>query len=196
VPAFDPTVITTAILAGGEGRRVGAQDKGLLPLAGRPLIAHVVDALRGQAGFIIICANRNADRYAQFAPVIADAQGGFHGPLAGIAVALAQCRTPWLLTVPVDAPEPPRDLATRLFMAAQSADAAVAHDGECRQPLFALYRCNLANAASAALARDLPVWRWQEEVGTRIVDFSDCPQAFANLNTLDEFHAWESRLHG
>ena len=70
--AFDPSDITAAILAGGEGRRIGGEDKGLLQLAGRPLIAHVIAALRGQANTIVICANRNADRYAEVAPVIAE----------------------------------------------------------------------------------------------------------------------------
>ena len=44
VDPFNPAEVTAAILAGGEGRRVDGQDKGLLPLAGKPLIAHVAAA--------------------------------------------------------------------------------------------------------------------------------------------------------
>jgi molybdopterin-guanine dinucleotide biosynthesis protein A len=190
--AADPE-FTAAILAGGEGRRVGGSDKGLLILHGKPLIERVAGALRPQVGAILICANRHADEYARFGSVIADAVSGFHGPLAGIASALAQSPSTWLLTVPVDAPDPPRDLAQRLHAAAIAAraDAAVAHDGAYRQPLFALYRRHLAPRAAAALADDLPVYRWQDMIGAVEVDFSAQAPSFANLNTLDEIRDWE-----
>ncbi|MHB8678709.1 MAG: NTP transferase domain-containing protein, partial [Rudaea sp.] len=42
--AFDPAAITAAILAGGEGRRVGGADKGLMLLDGNPLVTHVLAA--------------------------------------------------------------------------------------------------------------------------------------------------------
>ncbi len=115
---------------------------------------------------MLICANRHAEDYARFGTVVADALPGFRGPLAGIAAALAHCTTPWLLTVPVDAPSLPRDLAQQLFAAAMStaADAAIAYENVRPQPMFALYRNRLAEAAATALAQDLPVWRWQQQI--------------------------------
>lgn len=190
--AADPE-IAAAILAGGEGRRVGGSDKGWLLVRGRPLIEHVAAALRPQVRAILVCANRHRDDYARFGDVIADTAPGFRGPLAGIASALARSPAPWLLTVPVDAPAPPHDLARRLHEAAvaAAADAAVAHDGAYRQPLFALYRRRLAERAAAALAQDLPVHRWQDTMGAVEVDFSAQAPAFANLNTLEEIREWE-----
>lgn len=189
--------VTAAILAGGAGTRVESRDKGLLLLLDRPLIAHVAAALDGQAIGILVCANRNQGEYARFGDVIADEVAGFKGPLAGIATALAQCKTSWLLTVPVDGPDLPRDLAARLYEAAAAANtkAAVAHDGTRRQPLFALYRSDLVQSATQALERGLAPWRWQDEIGAIEVDFSGLPQAFANLNTLNDFREWERR-HG
>lgn len=194
---FDPVDITAAILAGGEGRRVGGRDKGLITLAGKPLVAHVVAGLAGQVGQMLICSNRNDIQYAAFAKVCADTVPGFRGPLAGIAAALAACETCWLLTVPVDSPQPPPDLARSLHAAASiaQANAAVVNDGERRQPLFALYRRELAGAAAQALSGDLPVWRWQSEIGAVDVDFSDMPKAFLNLNTDEDFRDWEQQ-HG
>ena len=49
--------ITGAVLAGGEGRRMGGIDKGLVPLAGKPLVAWALDALRGQTAVQLINAN-------------------------------------------------------------------------------------------------------------------------------------------
>jgi molybdenum cofactor guanylyltransferase len=196
VDAFDPAAITAAVLAGGEGTRIGGRDKGLEPLAGKLLIAHVVDALAGQADGLLISANRNLERYARFARVCADTTAGFGGPLAGIAAALAACDTAWLLTLPVDCPRPPADLARRLREAVGAAPAAVAHDGEQRQPLFAFYRRELAEDAREALTLDMPVWRWHDRLGAVEVDFSDARDRFVNLNTDDELRRWEGSQHG
>jgi len=190
--AFDPATITAAILAGGVGSRLHGRDKGLEPLAGKPLIAHVVAALRGQARTLLICANRNVERYAEFAPVCSDRVAGFAGPLAGIAAALATCTTDWLLTVPVDCPQPPADLARRLYARTRDARACVAHAAQ-REPLFALYAKGLVDDAAAALARNEPVWRWQEHIGAIEVDFPG--DSFVNLNTRDDFLRWEQQ-HG
>src|SRR5579871_7042257 len=114
-----PQETTTAVLAGGAGSRLDGRDKGLQLLAGRPLIEHVLDALGDSVGTILISANRNAERYAAYGRVLADAQsdGEFRGPLAGIAAAFSACASPWLLTLPVDCPRPPRDLLQRLARA-------------------------------------------------------------------------------
>jgi len=196
--AYDTADVTAAILAGGAGARVGGKDKGLLPLAGEPLIARAASAMRPQAGTLLICANRHAEAYAAFGVVVADALAGFAGPLAGISAALAVCTTPWLLTVPVDCPDPPAALGSRLVAAAVTGgmSLAVAHDGEHAQPLFAIYRRELAESCADALVRNLPVWRWQRDAGAAVVDFSDCRGLFANLNTPEEFRAWEQRRHG
>lgn len=193
--AFDAADITVAILAGGEGARVGGQDKGLLLLGGEPLIARVSTAMRLQAGTLLICVNRHHDDYAAFARVVPDATPGYRGPLAGIAAALAACTTRWLLSVPVDCPDPPADLARRLHAGAAAVGAAlaVARDGSHGQPLFAIYRKDLADSARAALDRDSAAWRWQRECGAATVDFPDRAAQFANLNTPEQFRAWEER---
>jgi molybdenum cofactor guanylyltransferase len=185
--------VTAAILAGGEGRRVGGSDKGLLLLRDRPLIAWVRERLEGQAARILICANRNADDYAAYGTVVGDRATGFRGPLAGIDAALAACASAWLLTVPVDSPRVPRDLARRLRAAAESAGSACAavRIGPQREPLFAIYRGSVGDSVADALRRDLAVWRWQDEIGAVEADFSDAAADFGNLNTTGEFRAWE-----
>ncbi len=193
--SFTGNDVTAAILAGGEGTRVDGRDKGLLPLGGRPLVAHVAERLAGQVARILISANRNAGAYAAFGDVIADAEPGFRGPLAGIAAALERCATPWLLTVPIDDPAPPRDLLARLHAAATQANApaAVLHDGRRREPLFALYRREAHARARDALQRNSPVWRWQDELGAVEADFADRAAELTNLNSLEDFRRWEER---
>lgn len=75
------------ILAGGEGRRMGYQNKGLLPFQGRSLVAHVVDRIAPQVDQLYLSANRDLESYkALDLPVISDdPQWQGSGPLAGIA---------------------------------------------------------------------------------------------------------------
>lgn len=185
--------LTIAILAGGAATRLQGRDKGLEPLLGRPLIEWVLEALATTpATRVLIVANRHRETYANYAPVVADELAGFRGPLAGVAAALGAIATAWLLTLPVDCPQPPSDLATRLYAAARerSADAVVAHDGERRQPLFALYRRELAASAAAAAMQGWGVQQWQTAIGARELDFGDRRAQFRNLNTPEEFAAY------
>lgn len=188
--------VTVAILAGGRAERLGGLDKGLHALAGRPLIEAALAAIREQhRGAVIIVANRNIDRYRHHAPTVSDRVRGFAGPLAGIAAALDVCTTPWLATLPVDCPEPPSDLIARLIagMVAQRACIAVAHDGQRRQPLFALYVRDLASTASLAAADADGVWQWQDRHGAVEVDFADRREGFHNLNSVVDFDRYETR---
>ena len=195
-PAADHADITVAILAGGRAERLAGADKGLHELDGRPLIESVLDALRLQdVSRLLIVANRNPERYAHYATTINDSIPDYRGPMAGIAAALAACSTRWMLSVPVDCPQPPVDLLARLLAAACSDDACaiVAHDGERRQPLFAIYTRELASSAAQAALEGQGVWQWQDSRRARELDFSDQRAHFCNLNTTAEFVAYAQR---
>jgi molybdopterin-guanine dinucleotide biosynthesis protein A len=185
--------LTVAILAGGAASRLGGRDKGLEVVDGAPLIArartYCEHAIARDVDFLII-ANRHLDEYARYGRVRADAIEGFRGPLAGLASALDGATADNVLTLPVDCPSPPDDLAARLIDALGDRDAVVAHDGTRRQPLFALYRRALAASASAAASSGQGVWEWQDSVGAVEVDFADRRQQFHNLNTPEEFAAY------
>ena len=61
------------VLNGGLARRLGGVDKGLVLLAGRPMIAHAIERLRPQCARLAISANGDPARFAQFGlPVMAD----------------------------------------------------------------------------------------------------------------------------
>lgn len=184
--------ITGMILAGGEGRRMGGRDKGLEPFAGQPLVAHVVKRLDGHVAELLINANRNIDAYELFASrVIEDAEGGFKGPLMGIYSGLRATNTPWLLVTPCDSPALPNDLVARMVAGIATDngenDIAVAFDGERLHPVVALLRTSLADDLAAALAQgERKIDRWFARHPWCKVDMSDCPEAFANLNTEEE----------
>ncbi len=73
------------ILAGGQATRMGGGDKAMRLLAGRPMLAHVIETLKPQAGPIALNANGDPARFEVLGlPVIADTVAGFVGPLAGV----------------------------------------------------------------------------------------------------------------
>lgn len=190
--------VTALVLAGGLARRMGGEDKGLVPLAGRTMIEHVLGRIRPQVAQVLVNANRNLERYAIFGhPVISDSPGGFLGPLAGIASALPHVRTEYLLTVPCDAPLLVPDLAQRLLMACRAADAeaAVADDGARLQPVFLLLRTTVAPGLEAYLAdggRKIDTWLAQLRLAR--ADFRDAPDCFVNVNDPAERQRLEERL--
>ena len=179
--------ITGVILAGGQARRMGGEDKGLIPVAGRPMIAHVIDALRGQLDRIIINANRNLDMYRSYAlPVIADQSTDFNGPLAGMATCMKAAETEYIITVPCDSPLLPADYVQRMFDTLNEARAeiCVAENEGRLQPVFALLRCTLLDSLTAYLADGgRKIDRWFEMHAMVCADFSDRAEMFINVNT-------------
>ena len=193
-----PPDVSILVLAGGLARRMGGEDKGLVPLAGRTMIDHVLERVRPQAAEVLVNANRNLDRYAAFGHrVVPDSPGGFLGPLAGIASALPWVTTEFLLTVPCDAPLVVPDLAARLRAAcvAADADAAVADDGERLQPVFLLLRTRVAPDLLAYLeAGGRKIDTWLERLRLARADFRDAPDCFVNVNDPSERQRVEARL--
>lgn len=179
--------VTGLILAGGEGRRVGGADKGLLDYRGKPLVAHVIERLAPQVDTLLISANRNLDDYLDFGyPVVTDASTERLGPLAGIAAGLRACETPWLVVCPCDCPHLPLDLVTRLLAGVGSAPLAIAVTPEGTQPTFMLCRRELQPALDAWLAADeRKVMGWCRDRQAIEVAFADTA-AFCNMNTRGE----------
>jgi len=191
--------ITGVVLAGGRATRWDGRDKGLIEVSGRPMISHVLDALEPQVEQVIINANRNLDEYRAFGfPVVTDPSGDFLGPLAGIASGLAAARTDWVAIVPCDAPLLAVDCVDRLASAREDderTDIAVAYDGERIQPVFALIRRGLVEDLDTFLesgGRKIDQWYGRQRM--QLVDFSDRPDNFLNVNTREDRDLLEARM--
>ena len=189
------------VLAGGRAVRMGEADKGLLMLAGRPLVAHVAQRLAPQVRSLFISANRNAGRYAQYGRVLPDdpAFDAWPGPLAGVAAGLRAWPGAWLVVAPCDTPFLPRDLAERLIGAAQAQGAplAVACAEGRRHSVCMALRTSLADDLRDYLqGGDRKVDLWQARVGGVEVGFDDAPHAFLNINTPEELSAAEQGVNG
>lgn len=183
--------ITGVVLAGGKASRMGGQDKGLKVLHGKPLWRHVADRLQPQTDAVAISANRNLDVYqASDLPVYPDSLADFPGPLAGMLSVMQQDNHDWFLFCPCDTPFIPVDLAARLQSQRNDAPVVWVHDGERDHPAIALVHRRIAPDIEDYLARgERRVMIFMREAGGHPVDFSDCRDAFSNVNTPEDL-AW------
>jgi molybdopterin-guanine dinucleotide biosynthesis protein A len=118
------------LLSGGQGRRMGGMDKGLVPMPdGRPMAWHTAQRLAPQVAGLTLNANRHTDAYATLgwptAPDAHDLPTGF-GPLVGMLTGLRQATTAWVQFAPCDYPHLPTHLVASLSQAAFTQGAEVA----------------------------------------------------------------------
>ena len=194
MPHDAPSRIAGVLLAGGQSRRMGGGDKCLRHLAGRPILAHIIDRARPQVGPLVLNANGDPARFADFAlPVTADAVGGFAGPLAGVLAGLewAAAHAPectHVASFACDAPFLPTDMVARLATALEAAraDLACAASKGRSHPVFGLWPPRLAGALRRALIdeeiRKVDVWTARYRLVT--VDF---PVRETAVGPLDPF---------
>jgi molybdenum cofactor guanylyltransferase len=145
-----------AILAGGEGRRMGGTDKPSLILGDRRLIDHVAARLRPQVEILAISANGDTSRFADLGlDVRADDPDRRAGPLAGLATMLDHFAAghpgiSHLLTAPADAPFLPDDLAERLADALSSLVGAMLSPETGIYPLILVMLLTMLAAVAAS----------------------------------------------
>jgi len=189
---------TAIILAGGQARRMGGQDKGLIQLAQKPMIEYVLNAIEPQVGTIIINANRNQAIYEKYGfPVIADQIGGYCGPLAGMASGLQISETPFIVTAPCDSPLIPDNLVHKLYSTLQQENAEIctAFSNSRIQPVFTLMKTELLSSMLDFLnSGERKIDKWFEKHDLAIADFSDQPETFININSEEELVAIELKL--
>ena len=188
------------LLAGGRGRRMGGGDKNLMLLAGKPILQHVLDRVDLDGRPVMINANGDSSRYAEFGlPVRADVIGGFAGPLAGIVTGLEwvadkhpECTH--MVSLATDAPFLPFDLISRLEMGLDAqidigADIAQAMSFTRRHPVFAIWPVALAAALRNALIDDglRKIDDFTDRHQCITVEFTGEPDPFMNLNRPDDF---------
>lgn len=198
-------LITGMVLAGGASQRMQrvVSDKGLLPWQGKPMVHYVLERLRPQVDQVVINANRHIAEYQKLGvPVWTDERDAdwedFPGPLAGMLTGLRQCTTPWLVTVPCDAPLLHPQLVRRLYESALHNNAQIAfacttsdsQPDQCKDhPVFALLHRSLESQLYHYLqAGERKVQHWMMQQAYTRVCFDDDKLAFmVNINTKAGF---------
>lgn len=190
--------ISAIILAGGRAVRMGGLDKGLVLFRQKPLITHVISRLTPQVDEIIINANRELETYKTLGyQVLQDEITDFAGPLAGMQLGLKHASSDYVLAVPCDSPLLPFDLASRLQAAllAHDADIAIVSSDGNTHPVFCLCKKSVLSALNDYLNHGgRKVSAWQQSLNHVYVDFSDCAEAFTNLNSQQDLADFETKL--
>lgn len=182
---------------------MGGVDKALLPLAGRPLVRHLIARLGPQCAPLAISAGGDAARFAFTGlDVLPDETPGQPGPLAGILAALdwaAGLRAGAVVTAAVDTPFLPADLVTRLRQAAPGTGAAIAaspdKSGEVRlHPVFGLWPVSSRDDLRTRIAAgERKVMFWAKSQGAGVAGFPSLPfDPFFNINTPADLKAAEA----
>ena len=188
------------LLAGGQARRMGGGDKNLMMLAKKPVLQHVLDRVDFNGRPLMINANGDPSRYAEFGlPVCADVIDGFAGPLAGILTGLEWVATnhpecTHMISLATDAPFLPFDLIARLEVGLNAwidngADIVQALSFTRRHPVFAIWPLALTAALRHSLIYDglRKIDDFTDRHRCITVEFTGEPDPFMNLNRPDDF---------
>ena len=146
------------ILAGGFSSRFG-QDKGILELANKPLIKHVIDAVSPVVDETIIVTN-SQERVAKYAKgMAADVQFVVdvcesRSPLIGALTGFGSAHGKYSLLLPFDTPFVSREVVSLLFELCLNKAAVIPRwPNEYIEPLHAVYQTKPAlEAAKSAVA--------------------------------------------
>ncbi len=198
------------VLAGGEGRRMGAGvPKPLRKLGGQSMVARVVERLRPQVMDLVVVTNDPAPGYrALKVPLIPDPrdisaaakrEGRRLGPLAGILAGMEWAlkhhpHAGWILTAPADVPFLPLDLTVRLcgHMHVPEPDVLTVR----REHAVGVWSVKLADDLRRAILKE-GIRRVEEFAGRHHhaeLTWPGGSAPFANINTPDELRAAEARL--
>ena len=204
-----PKAVLGVLLAGGKSSRMGGGDKCLMPLAGAPMLSHVVGRLRPQVTELILNANGDLARFAAFGlPIVEDCLGDHAGPLAGIHAAIHWAKTNrpesrFIITAATDTPFFPTDLVARFLSSLVGSEPRllVARSDEGVHPIFGLWPVQLGPEIEKSLTsgmRKVQAWvsehQAQEiffprmEIGGRNID------PFFNVNRPDDLAEAEAVL--
>lgn len=188
------------LLAGGQSRRMGGGDKALRPLGGISLLERVVERLRPQVASLVLNANGDPSRFAEFGlPVVPDGVPDFAGPLAGVLAGLdwtaqhhPDCS--FIVSVATDAPFLPTNLVASLVAALETANAdlACAASGGRVHPVFGLWPLRLREDLRRAVLTEgiRKVDRWTARFKLVTVPFPDTPvDPFFNANRPEDLEA-------
>lgn len=185
------------LLAGGLARRMGGGDKPLRTIAGRTILAHVIERLVPQCEGLVVNANGDPARFAGYGlPVVADSVPDFAGPLAGILagldwMAVNRPETEWLVSVAADTPFIPHDLVARLHEAREEQGIllACAASGGWTHPVIGLWsvslRADLRHALTVEDERKID--RWTARHGCASAEWPAAPvDPFFNANRPED----------
>jgi molybdopterin-guanine dinucleotide biosynthesis protein A len=199
---------SAVILAGGFSRRFG-RDKGLVVLAGKPLIVHVIDRVSKVADEVLVVVS-SAEQKNKFETILGEKaklvidKDDSQSPLVGAITGFESANAEYSLLLPCDTPFVSTQIVQFLLDMCTNRSAAIPRwPGGYIEPLQAVYRTESAlTAAKTALKQGKMNMRSMIENlrGVRYVSMMVLEQlepellTFFNVNTPQDLKKAESIL--
>lgn len=184
-------MISIAIQAGGQSSRMG-QDKALLPLAGKPVIEHILTRVEGLGDEIFITTNQPG-HYAYLGIRLVPDRNPGAGALEGLFTALSAAQGEYALVLACDMPFVNRGLLAYMIALRHETDAVVPRHAGKFEPLHALYSRNCLPFVKASLdAGETRVLSFFSEVRLRTIEEEELRlhdptlECFFNINTPED----------
>lgn len=186
---IDRTQITAIILCGGQGARIGGQDKPLLQLNSRHIIDYVIERIQPQVNSILLSCSRNVALYeSKGFPVVVDKDFA-KGPLGGLSAAFKHLDTEWALTIPGDTPFVSESIVKLLARDAVADGLAIPSVDGIRQNLLMLLNRTTQLELSAFYEQGgSAVKHWLDSKGIQSVNLNSIKASFFNVNTAADLN--------
>jgi molybdopterin-guanine dinucleotide biosynthesis protein A len=192
-------MLSIAIQAGGKSRRMGS-DKALVQLGEKPLIEHVLEAVKGLGDEILITSNHPEGLSYLGIPLVADPVPGA-GALTGLQTALEAAKGDRVLVLACDMPFTNRTFIEFLIEYDPSADVVVPYHSGFFEPLHAIYsKACLPAIETSLIEGNTRVISFFDQVQTRritedqIAKLDPAKMAFFNINTPEDLEIAEQHL--
>jgi molybdopterin-guanine dinucleotide biosynthesis protein A len=183
-----PKDVTLAVLAGGQGTRLGGAAKGLLLHEGKPFLEHVLGLLPLATEGLIVSADPAYDRFGLRR--VEDIEPGRGAP-GGVVTALLSSTTRHTLIVACDMPFVTVAAARQLLEAAGREEVTCFVRGGELEPMLAVYSVGLGVRWRPRLATNPSLRTLLAEVKPRAIAPQD-PRALDSINTVEQLRAVKS----
>ena len=189
--------VAVAILAGGEGRRIGG-GKPLRTVGSERLIDRALKLARQWSNVVVVAARDPIQTLPIGTMVIGD-EPNVPGPLGGLFAALKFAREhghELLLTVPADTPFLPSNLLVRLSGAIGDRGCALATSGGQLHPVCGLWHASSLDRVDEYLSSgDRSLKSFAALIGFQAVEWVAEPEdSFFNINAPADLAEAERRL--
>lgn len=185
--------VSVIVLAGGKGRRMGA-DKAGLPVPGGTLVQRVLAQVKDLFDEALISVSKGQAVDAPGCRTVEDAAQG-QGPMAGILAGLKAAKNDLSAVLACDIPDIDVGFLRRLVAKAGGFDIAVPVSPDGRfEPLFAVYRRSVIPEIEALVrAQDFSILTLFDRCRTRKVMLKDSAW-LRNLNTPEDYEKYLREL--
>jgi molybdenum cofactor guanylyltransferase len=180
---------TLGLLAGGQARRLNGANKALLKYQDEYLFVRILQQLNYPFAEQLISTQQDSDLFSkQGLRAVFDSpqHTAFSGPLAGIEALMHACKTPWLITLPVDIKRLPNDLISAWLTSLELPGCSAA-DANGMQPLCTLWHVPSCQDAVSQALDDSKLSVKELITELQLPQLKIAHFLFGNLNTQDDF---------